>query len=278
MGKKKGWKITSISIVITFVIFWALSFFATPYVFNGVLMSPVWDDIRLIVLFLLLLEVAILDIRTFSVTQRILIWSYPVIFILGSYVISFRLTLNLLLIVTVISLYSLVKENKAKSLPMHRLTMMTLFGFVFILSSVLDLQLLDKHAFLISGAIAGIIFGVIGIILTRNKSVFENDHGYRWEVLLVFLIITPIAMFVLLNVMNYSLDFSEPTTCEVEISDLDVRAGYRQITQYKVYFEMDGETYEVGVPKHDFYSFHIGDRVEVNLYKGFFNEPYLVNE
>lgn len=277
MNKKHGSKTTRTIMAISVVMFAGLSFLATPYVFGGVLMNPLWDDIRFVLLIVLAFEVALLDIRSFSRGQRALIWSYLAIFLLGRYVMSHRLTVNVLVLATPVSIYVLFKGNQKRSLPMHRLTVMTLLGVLFILSAVLDMQLLNRHAFLWSGAIAGIMLGTIGLVISVKFRVFENHNGYRWEIPLAFLIITPVVMFLMLHVTNYSLDDSEPVTYEVEISDLDVRSGYRQITQYNVSFDMDGETYTVGVPKDDYFSFHIGDPFEVHLYKGFFNEPYMID-
>jgi len=264
--------------ITTVVMFAGLSFFATPYVFRGVLMGPVWDDIRFAVLILLLVEVSFLDIQSFPMRQRALIWSYVAIFVLGRYVMSHRLTLNALLIATMVSLYVSIRGNKNRSLTMNRLTMLTLVGVLVILSGVQDMHLLNRGAFLWSAAIMGVMLGTLGLIITMKLKGLDDYSGYRWEIPVAFLIITPVIMFVLLNVTNYSLDDSEPITYEVEISDLDVDTGFRQITQYNVYFDMDDETYVVGVSKNDYFSLHISDSFEVNLYEGFFNEPYMINE
>ncbi|MDO9630026.1 MAG: hypothetical protein Q7I99_09020 [Acholeplasmataceae bacterium] len=78
--------------------------------------------------------------------------------------------------------------------------------------------------------------------------------------------------------INYSFDTSDPEVFEYEIADLEVQTGFRQLTQYRVYFEMDGNTYYVGVTQSDYYAYQVGDRIEVKEYQGFLNAPYRVKE
>lgn len=275
---KKKKKIISSIIGITFGIYVAIHFIATPFVFQGFFMNTIWDDVSLVLLLLLFLEIAILDIKAYVLEQRILIWGYLLIFIVTRYFIPFRIASIVLFVYGVFSLYVVIKQNKKGNFPFNRLSMMTIISLFMIFSQLLDIQMIHSNAFLWISLAIGLPLGVIGIFLTFKYHLFENYNGYRWEIPVSLVILTPLFCYMIVSIANYSLDSSEPYTYEVVITDLDVRTGYRQITQYKVFFELDGKTFEVGVSQDNYYAYHIGDRFDVNLYEGFFHEPYLINE
>lgn len=272
-------RITKPLIIITFTITVGLYFFATPYVFSGALMKPAWDHVRLIFFSILLLEVAVLNIRSFSIRQRILIWAFIVILITSRILGSMRVTTNLFIVYVIVSAVILSIDNKNKTFPLNRLSMMTITGLFFVFSVILDIQLFDKNAFLLSGLLTGFIFGLLTFIISLVMLSQQKKYtGYKLEFRLAILFFSPLVFFLLFNTINYSLDTSQPTTHELIILDLDVDTGFRDITQFKVYFNMDGKTYHVGVSQTDFYGYQIGDTIEIKIYKGFLNEPYMLYE
>lgn len=90
--------------------------------------------------------------------------------------------------------------------------------------------------------------------------------------------LSPLIFFILLNTINYSFDLSDPDIFEYEIVELKIETGFRKPIQYRVYFEIEGNSYYVSVTQNDYYKYQVGDMIEVKVYQGFLNEPYRVNE
>lgn len=270
---------TKIIISLTCIILVGLSFLATPFVFNGLLMNRVWDIIRLIIFVILIIELATLNIHSFPMCQRVLIWTFIVITILARTVISERFVINLLLVYNIASIYIVIKESKSQSFSRNRLFYIMIFGLLYVLSSILNIQLIDKNSFLLIGLAGGLVMGVILLlVILLIVSKHKDQTKFRLEIALSFVLLSPLIFFILLNTINYSFDLSDPDIFEYEIVELKIETGFRKPIQYRVYFEIEGNSYYVSVTQNDYYKYQVGDMIEVKVYQGFLNEPYRVNE
>ncbi len=276
---RKEKKISKFIIITTLIITMGLNFFATPYVLSGELMKPIWRMISHVFLGLLLLELAILNIRSYSMKERMLIWSFIFIALFEIIFSSTRITTNLLIINITISIYILIKQNKDDLSTLNRLKLLVFAAGILVLSVIGNIQLLNKNAFLVSGLLVGFVIGILIFMVSMViYSKQNNNKAFKLELLLATIFMAPISLFLLLNIINYSLDFSEPTSHEYTITNLEVKSGFRNITEYKVYFEIDGTTYNVGVTQSEFYAYQIEDLIEIQTYKGFLKQSYMIRE
>lgn len=78
--------------------------------------------------------------------------------------------------------------------------------------------------------------------------------------------------------MNVYLDTSEPTYEEYIIIDKDVRTGARQITTYELEVQKDDITFTIAVSEIVYYDYEINDLIELSIYSGAFNEPYIIHD
>jgi hypothetical protein len=272
-------QISKIIIITTLMITVGLNFFATPYVFSGELMKPIWRMISHVFLGLLLLELAILNIHPYSLKERVLIWSFIAIALFEIIFSSTRITTNLLIINITISIYILIKQNKDDLSTLNRLSLFVFAAGILVFSVIGKIQLFNKNAFLVSGLLLGFVIGILLFMVSMViYSKQNNNKVFKFELLLATIFMAPISFFLLLNIMNYSLDFSEPTSHAYTITNLEVKSGFRNATAYKVYFEIDGTTYNIGVTQSEFYAYQIEDLIEIQTYKGFLKQPYMIRE
>ena len=121
--------------------------------------------------------------------------------------------------------------------------------------------------------------GVLAGFLFVIKFVGKN-HGV-WAKIGAFLIIAGITAFGVGSVLahlNHWFDSSEPVRYEVVIEDRDYDSGGRYgSSKYEFTFTLNGETYDVNVPRSDYRNYKEGDTYVVEYHEGAFGEPYFIS-
>ena len=65
---------------------------------------------------------------------------------------------------------------------------------------------------------------------------------------------------------------------EMEIVEAEVDMGHRKMTRYIFRVDADGKRIELQVPQSVYYAKSIGDRIEVSLYGGCFDDAFYIVE
>lgn len=268
-------------IVATLVLGGAINFFATPYVFGGFLMLPVFDVVRLILIILFFLELNILGVRQLSKVDRILIGLFTVIYFSEFFYRDGRIQFLVLLVWFLLALYQQLTDyfknyypNDKTSYNMNRLGYLTAYGVLFLILPMADMRLFQD------GLMMLISLGVSVIVTTGEVIVLVKKSFSTKELLAAgfsTLLLGVLAVFFLISGLNYALDTSDPEEYYVEIVDLDVDTGGRHTT-YEVYFFLHGEKQYVGVSKSEYYDLSVGDPFTVQVYQGFLGFEYLTSE
>lgn len=79
------------------------------------------------------------------------------------------------------------------------------------------------------------------------------------------------------NNLNYMLDKTEPTVCELLINEKDIETS-RYSTDYYLILDRNGQELKMEVSGPEYYQYEIGDMLPVSLYEGAFNKTYYIVE
>lgn len=130
------------------------------------------------------------------------------------------------------------------------------------------------------------IFGLVLALLAGIVACYLIHRGLRWmldedtilERICVCFIVS-FAVFVLswstANNMNCFLDFSEPEEYCMSIVHKQTRSS-RAGTYYEVVLEHNEKEITMEVSQSTYYQYEIGDNFPVELYQGFFKDPYFI--
>lgn len=80
-----------------------------------------------------------------------------------------------------------------------------------------------------------------------------------------------------INNMNYMLDLSEPERFDMVIVDKEIDNSGKD-TDYEMTLRFRDEEIELNVSQSVYFRYEIGQTLPVDLYQGFFNDPYYINE
>jgi hypothetical protein len=73
------------------------------------------------------------------------------------------------------------------------------------------------------------------------------------------------------------LDVSEPEHFEAYILDKEIDSSGKS-TEYEMTVEIGGQQIQLDVSQSVYFRYEIGQNLPVDLYQGFFNDPYYINE
>lgn len=79
------------------------------------------------------------------------------------------------------------------------------------------------------------------------------------------------------NNLNYMLDPSEPERFEMVIVDMEIDTSGKNM-DYEMTLRFGDEEIELNVSQSVYFRYEIGQTLPVELYQGFFNDPYYINE
>jgi len=79
------------------------------------------------------------------------------------------------------------------------------------------------------------------------------------------------------NNLNYMLDLSEPERFDMVIVDKEIDTSGKN-TDYEMTLRFRDEVIELNVSQSVYFRYEIGQNLPVDLYQGFFNDPYYIKE
>ena len=118
------------------------------------------------------------------------------------------------------------------------------------------------------GALAGVVFVV--------KAAAEESIGKR---ILVFVAIAAIAFWftgIVLGHINHIFDSGETVQYCVAIEDKEYVNRRKGRDVYEFTFTVNGDTFDIKVPRGDYYSYDIGDSYVIEYHEGALGEPYYI--
>ena len=130
------------------------------------------------------------------------------------------------------------------------------------------------------------IFSLVLALLAGIVACYLIHRGLRWlldedtilERISVCFIVA-VAVFILswstANNMNYFLDFSQPEEYSMTIVDKETSSS-RAGTYYEVVLVHNEKEITLHVSQSTYYQYEIGDSFTVELYQGFFKDPYFI--
>lgn len=125
-------------------------------------------------------------------------------------------------------------------------------------------------ALLAGGAACYLIFN--GFIRLKDDRMSEK---VCWCIMAAF------ASFILIwataNNLNYMLDLSEPERFEANILDKEIDSSGKN-TEYEMTVLIGDQQIQMDVSQSVYFHYEIGEMLPVDLYQGFFNDPYYINE
>lgn len=125
-------------------------------------------------------------------------------------------------------------------------------------------------ALLAGGAACYLMFN--GYIRLKDDRMSEK---VCWCIMAVF------AAFILTwataNNLNYMLDVSEPEHFDAYILDKEIDSSGKT-TEYEMTVVIGDQQIQMDISQSDYFRYEIGETLPVELYEGFFNDPYYINE
>ena len=76
--------------------------------------------------------------------------------------------------------------------------------------------------------------------------------------------------------LNHLLDPSDPIRYTVTIQDTEYRAGGKGPSHYEFTVTVQGDTFDIDVPRKHYYTFDEGDLYVIEYREGAFDEPYYI--
>ena len=125
-------------------------------------------------------------------------------------------------------------------------------------------------ALLIGGAACYLMFN--GFIRLKDDRMSEK---VCWCIMAAF--ISFFLIWATANNLNYMLDASEPEHFEAYVLDKEIDSSGKS-TKYEMTVLIGGEQIQMDVMQSVYFHYEIGETLPVDLYQGFFNHPYYINE
>ena len=125
-------------------------------------------------------------------------------------------------------------------------------------------------ALLAGGAACYLIFN--GFIRLKDNRMSEK---VCWCIMAAF--VSFIVIWATANNLNYMLDVSEPEHFEACILDKEIDSSGKT-TEYEMTVVIGDQQIQLDVSQSDYFRYEIGETLPVELYEGFFNDPYYINE
>lgn len=122
---------------------------------------------------------------------------------------------------------------------------------------------------------------VLGIVIGAVNTAFQWKERKVWESILQFILVGVLSAAVLFGVLshaNYTFDLNEPEEYIVVIEDTDRNTSRKRRNSYEFIVTVEGQTYDVKVPRDDYYAYEIGDTYRVYRYTGAFGKPFYIAE
>ena len=175
-------------------------------------------------------------------------------------------------------LFFLVIQKKKNNEPLMYATM---FFAIMLLDFMRDYTYVDgddtRH-WQISLVLA-LIVGVAACYLIFYGFIRLKDDRMSEKV--CWCIISVVVAFILfwttVNNLNYMLDFSLPDQYQMTITDKEINSS-KSGTYYELTLVYKKEKFDLNVPQSTYFQYEIGDRFPVELYRGFFGDPYYIAE
>lgn len=127
--------------------------------------------------------------------------------------------------------------------------------------------------FLIPSAIFGVAVSVFLLV-----KYFWKDQKF-WGRVGTFFLIWLLSAFFMLSVLlhtNYVFDFSTPKEYTVVIEETDWEPNRRGPNSYDFKVTIDGETYDIDVPRRDYKQYRPGDTYRIYRYEGALGKPFYI--
>lgn len=174
-------------------------------------------------------------------------------------------------------LYLMIQKKKNNE-PLMFATM--LFG-IMLLQFMRDYTYVDgedtRH-WLISLILALVAGGAACYLIFNGYIKLKDD---RMSEKVCWCIMAVLAAFILFwstaNNLNYMLDFSVSEQYQMTVTDKEI-ISTRNDTHYEFTLEYQEKEIGLNVPQSTYFQYEIGDSFPVELYRGFFGDPYYIAE
>ena len=173
-------------------------------------------------------------------------------------------------------LYLMIQKKKNN----EPLMFATMFFAIMLLDFMGDYVYVDgrEHHWQISLVLALVAGGAACYLMFRGFIRLKDD---RMSEKICWCIMAAFASFILIwataNNLNYMLDLSEPEQFYVVIIDKEIDNSGKD-THYEMTVIIGDEQIQMNVSQSIYFHHEIGQTLPVDLYQGFFNDPYYINE
>ncbi len=121
--------------------------------------------------------------------------------------------------------------------------------------------------------VIGIIVGIVYWFYHKAKN--NSNH---WIFVFTWVLMTFIIANFYASHLNYILDTNEPRQCIAVIEDKEQIHHRKSADSYEFQLTVDGETFDLDVPRTEYHEYEIGDTYVFTRYQGAFNEPFFIAE
>ena len=281
-------------LIITFIVFGIFSFafviFSMSKLGAKVLNHSLFKIIIKIIISAFFIFLAFYKKEKVRLYSSLLLIIYAILIWIKFFFLSSKFSLFLSFTWVIISIlfevfeYLTMKNKKERSIC--RLDFIIMLIFLDCIIHLNYFKTINDNAFLYPVILSSLISLLITIIILIIKRELLKDRLGSVKhpkittlfIPLITLIMAFLFSYLFLNIINYSLDFSEPITYEYEVIKKDVSAGYRQATTFDFYIEVNNKEIKISVSSDIYYNIEIGDYINISLYRGFLKEPYLIYE
>lgn len=142
--------------------------------------------------------------------------------------------------------------------------------YVYVDGRVHHWQISLVLALLAGGAACYLMFN--GFIRLKDDRISEK---VCWCIMAAF--ISFFLIWTTVNNLNYMLDASEPEHFEAYILDKEIDSSGKS-TEYEMTVVIGDQQIQMDVMQSVYFRYEIGGTLPVDLYQGFFNHPYYINE
>ncbi len=119
---------------------------------------------------------------------------------------------------------------------------------------------------------------IIGILVFNGVIHLDDDRTSEKVGLCIMAALMGFVLpLVTVNNLNYMLDKSEPTVCELVIDEKNVETS-RHRTDYYLILNNNGQKLKMEVSSSAYYQYETGDKLPVSFYEGAFEKPYYIVE
>ena len=173
-------------------------------------------------------------------------------------------------------LYLMIRKKKNNDI----LTFATGFFALMLLEFMGDYVYVDgrEHHWQLSLVLA-LLAGATACYLIFNGFIRLKDERMSekvcWCIMAAF--VSLILTWATANNLNYMLDVSEPEHFEAYILDKEIDSSGKN-TEYELTVLIGDQQIRMDVSQSVYFHYEIGETLPVDLYQGFFNDPYYINE